>query len=38
MLTFANVYKQLTKSTSEDFSLRKISRIEDEIMESTEKN
>lgn len=37
VLIFANVYNQLTKSTSEDFSQRKALRIEDEIMESTEK-
>jgi hypothetical protein len=36
-LVFANVYSQLTKSTSEDFSQRKALRIEDEIMEGTEK-
>jgi multisubunit Na+/H+ antiporter MnhG subunit len=35
VLIFANVYNQLTKSTSEDFSQRKALRIEDEIMEST---
>ena len=37
VLIFANVYDQLTKSPSEDFSQKKDLHIEDKIMESTEK-